>query len=56
MGTSSDILLKFRFKTLKVFHPSSTLNALKSLTLFFSALRDTKLGNADTKSRYIYDE
>jgi len=49
IGTSSDILLKFKFNTLKVFHPSSTFRALQSLTLFFSAFNETRLGSADTE-------
>ena len=47
-GTSSLILLRFKFKVRSVFHPSSILRALKSFTLFFSAFKLTRLGSADT--------
>lgn len=46
-----EILLYERFKTLRAFHPSSTLNALKSLTLLWSAIRVTKLGKVATKNK-----
>ena len=47
-GTSYAILLKFRLRTLRVFQAYSMLSALKSLMLFFYALRVTRLGRADT--------
>lgn len=51
MGTSYAILLQLSFRTLNDFHPSSTLNALKSLTLLCSAFRLMRLGNVDTMDK-----
>jgi hypothetical protein len=49
-----DELVNF-VEVLRVFHPSSTFRALKSLMLFFSAFKETRFGRAATKSRDYYD-
>jgi len=49
MDASSAILLKLKFNVLRVFHPSSTLRALKSFTLFFYTFKEMRFGNTATK-------